>query len=67
MKQIRANDSVRFPHVKVGHRQGFIPNVCWAIVQPAFKHKSFVGWASAQQTLNHAGVAQLVEQLTCNQ
>ncbi|KTC72878.1 hypothetical protein Lani_1102 [Legionella anisa] len=24
VKRTRANDSVRFPHVKVGHRQGFI-------------------------------------------
>jgi hypothetical protein len=24
VKQIRADDSVRSPHVKVGHRQGFI-------------------------------------------
>ena len=24
VKRIRANDSVRLPHVKVGHRQGFI-------------------------------------------
>ena len=25
VKRTYANDSVRFPHVKVGHRQGFIP------------------------------------------
>ncbi len=24
VKRISADDSVRFPHVKVGHRQGFI-------------------------------------------
>jgi hypothetical protein len=25
VKRTSADDSVRFPHVKVGHRQGFIP------------------------------------------
>uniref|UniRef100_UPI0009B46A32 hypothetical protein n=2 Tax=Legionella pneumophila TaxID=446 RepID=UPI0009B46A32 len=25
VKHFRANDSVRLPHAKVGHRQGFIP------------------------------------------
>ena len=28
VKQTCADDSVGFPHVKVGHRQGFISSVC---------------------------------------
>ena len=41
VKHSCANDSVGFPHVKVGHRQVFY--------------------------FHFAGIAQLVEQLTCNQ
>ena len=49
VKQMRADDSVGLPHVKVGHRQGFI-------------------LLDNSSTSNYdAGVAQLVEQLTCNQ
>jgi hypothetical protein len=50
VKQTRADDSVGFPHVKVGHCQGF-----------------FMPFKEGSTQSEIAGVAQLAEQLTCNQ
>ncbi|WP_412754997.1 hypothetical protein, partial [Legionella jordanis] len=38
VKQTSADDSVRLPHVKVGHRQGFIPK---AAIKPLFFYPFF--------------------------
>ena len=59
MKIFSADDSVGFPHVKVGHRQAFY-----------FKGLKFLNPYNFNQIKKHtsfAGVAQLVEQLICNQ
>ena len=53
VKHSRADDSVGFPHVKVGHCQVFI------LQRPVYLYLVFF--------TTYAGVAQLVEQLTCNQ
>ena len=52
VKPLSADDSVGSPHVKVGHCQDFI-----------LKLRAL----SKCSQLAFAGVAQLVEQLTCNQ
>ena len=51
VKQNRADDSVGLPPVKAGHRQGLFSS-------PSV----YNAWR-----INFAGIAQQVEQLTCNQ
>ena len=59
VKPLSANDSVGFPHVKVGHRQA-----PYLVQRDPFSR--FTGEGGVQRRMR-AGVAQLVEQLICNQ
>jgi hypothetical protein len=56
VKPLSANDSVGFPHVKVGHRQA--PYLLIRLYPSPFLEG---------EGILFAGVAQLVEQLICNQ